>query len=543
MEERGYRVIRLIGQGGQGRIYDVSDSEGRNLVIKQMPWMGKDTKEVALREVRLLSSLRHPCIVPYLDSFLSRSTPSSPDEDVLCLVMSRCEHDLRQECGQQKQRGAKFEEGRVLSWLAQICWGLQHLHARKFLHRDLKPQNVLLTQSGRVLIADFGVAGQVEHSQDMRHSVVGTPSFMSPEMLEGRPYGFKTDQWALGCVLYEIMVLDSPFAHCKSYAAVVTTVLHCAQPFREPSGYSQHLNHALMSLVRRKPHDRPSNTELLRSEVLRPAFHAFLQSLESAAMASACERTASLAHWMRGCAGPSTVEVDPDSPPAAALRPVAISGRLRRGQCVELDAVSYTSDFDSFSGGSTLHILKDALDDSLDPLGGAPLRPLSAIQSLSCTLQSDASVERQEQTLVVNADLGAGEWRQLLAEAEALIRSEPEDDDQEEAKVRRALGDILGTEGRVERALAWLAERQQLGETAEADELMLQVEVLDFLGDEGLHALPLLERLATLEAHRDSRLPRSSSAGKGNGVDLGGERADLAADAAVVPPVNAAAAV
>lgn len=534
MEERGFRVIRILGQGGQGRIYEVSDSEGRNRVIKQMPWMGKDTKEIALREVRLLSSLRHPCIVPYLDSFLARSTPSSPDEDVLCLVMSRCEHDLRHECGQQKVRGAKFEETRVLSWLAQLCWGLQHLHARKFLHRDLKPQNVLLTQSGRVLIADFGVAGQVEHSQDMRQSVVGTPSFMSPEMLEGRPYGFKTDQWALGCVLYEIMVLDPPFAHCTSYAAVVTTVLHGTQPFREPSGYSPHLAHALMSLVRRKPHDRPTNTELLRSEVLRPAFHAFLQTLEAATAANAFDRTASLALWMRGCAPSSPLEVDPDSPPAAQLQSVAIGGNLRREQSVDADAVSYTSDFESYSGGSPLHsgfnTLKDALNDSSDPLGGVPLGPLSAIPSLSGTLRSDASGGQQEQTMMVNADLGAGEWRQLLAEAEALIRSEPEDDGQEEAKVRRALGDILGTEGQVEHALAWLAERQQLGETAEADELMLQVEVLDFLGDEGLHALPLLERLATLEAHRGS-------------VSARGERVDRSDAAAGSSPAVAVAAV
>lgn len=534
MEERGYRVIRILGQGGQGRIYEVSDSEGRNRVIKQMPWMGKDTKEIALREVRLLSSLRHPCIVPYLDSFLARSNPSCPDEDMLCLVMSRCEHDLRHECGQQKVRGTKFEETRVLSWLAQLCWGLQHLHARKFLHRDLKPQNVLLTQSSRVLIADFGVAGQVEHSQDMRQSIVGTPSFMSPEMLEGRPYGFKTDQWALGCVLYEIMVLDAPFAHCTSYAAVVTTVLHGAQPFREPSGWSPHLTHALMSLVRRKPHDRPTNTELLRSEVLRPAFHAFLHTLEAATAANAFDRTASLALWMHGGAPPSSLDVDPVSPPATLSPPVAIGG-LRREQSVDADAVSYTSDFESYSGGSPLHsgfnTLKDALAASdSDPLGGVPLGPLSAIQSLSGTLRSDVSGGQQEQTMMVNADLGAGEWRQLLAEAEALLRSEPEDDGQEEAKVRRALRDILGTEGQVQHALAWLAERQQLGETAEADELMLQVEVLDHFGDDGLKALPLLERLATLEAHHGALSAR-------------GEQIDYSDAAAAASPALAAAAV
>ncbi|CAK0900333.1 unnamed protein product, partial [Prorocentrum cordatum] len=61
--------------------------------------------------------------------------------------------------------------------------------------------------STRVLLADFGIAAQVESTEGVRSSIVGTPAFMSPEMLEGRPYGLKTDQWALGCVLFEMMAL------------------------------------------------------------------------------------------------------------------------------------------------------------------------------------------------------------------------------------------------------------------------------------------------------------------------------------------------
>merc|ERR1719183_2974301 len=153
--------------------------------------------------------------------------------------------------------GARFEEPQVLSWLAQLSWGLQHLHARKFLHRDLKPQNVLLTHGGqRALLADFGVAGKGEHTEDLRRSIVGTPAFMSPEMLEGRPYGLKTDQWALGCVLYEMMALEPPFGTCReSYAAVVGAVLHAA-PVSAPPGFSCGLSETLEGLLARKPHAR-----------------------------------------------------------------------------------------------------------------------------------------------------------------------------------------------------------------------------------------------------------------------------------------------
>lgn len=617
MEEHGYSVVRALAQGGcQSRVYEVHDREGRLRVLKQLPWMGEADRAQALQEVHLLSSLRHPCIVPYLESFLIRSTPSMPSEDILCLVMKRCERDLRQEClrvrleaelAQDPQNAERkgsveprFKEQQVVSWLAQLCWGLQHLHNRKFLHRDLKPQNVLLSHGGRrAMLADFGVAGQVESTEGQRCSIVGTPAFMSPEMLEGRSYGLKTDQWALGCVLFEMMALAPPFAsRGESYASVVSAVLHSGS-IRSPPGYSAELKNCCEGLLARKPYARPSNKDLLRSNLLRSTFHAFVQSVEQAAALAGAQsaqsppvsarnesgsRSASAsASGGGGVDGAATVHTGSDSESpwthsgslrSTARSAVGIGGLDHDGlnslassrvlflenETAETDA--YMSDFESLSGESPVQRSRpvssfSAYDQRFAEtasssasfaaasegqrglrqrpagLGAAAARVLrgggGGIEAFVDTTEA-FDTPGLENSLSVRDELdssssagGSGYlpdltpeaahdslhdyglctdgWRQLLAEAEALLQPPPLDAgaQEESRKLRATLAAALGAPEKVDRALFFLRDRRPLGETAEADELLLQVEMLELLGDEGLKQLPLMERLMALE--------------------------------------------
>lgn len=458
MEDRGYRVVRPLGHGGQGRVYEVRDANGDLCVLKQSPLGAESNREQAMQEVRVLSSLRHPCIVPYLDSFLARSMPSIPCEDVLCLIMSRCEHDLRHACLAQRTTGVFFEEPHVLSWLTQLCWGLQHLHARRFLHRDLKPQNVLLTQSGRVQLADFGVAGHLEHSQDFRRSIVGTPAFMSPEMLEGRPYGLKTDIWALGCVLFEIMALEAPYQHCDSYAAIVTAVLQ-AQQLRAPPGYGQELSGTVEALLARAPDARPSSAELLGGSYLSEHFRDLLQQSKE---------------W----------------PLSDTIGSKAIAQAARAAHAVDSEEETYHDDFESYSESG-----EDDEDEA-----DAPQPPGDEAKQVQVDTQPAAARIRS-----------ATDWRQLHLEAEALLQpSQAASPSEESRKVRAVLRRTLGSHDQVESALEFLRSRRPLlsdGQDCaeETDEVILQIEIVDLFGDEGLQALPLLERYLALSMHVPAR--------------------------------------
>jgi len=294
----------------------------------------------------------------------------------------------------------------------------------------------------------------LEHSEDCRNSIVGTPSFMSPEMLEGRPYGFKSDQWALGCVLYEIMALEPPFGGCNCYAAVVRAVLEGTE-MRKPAGYSEELGSTLGLLMARKPEDRPSSAALLGGSLLCQVFQSLLRSFSD-----------------------EVREVQ-----AANMARTNVSFELPKAKASSPDAESYASDFESYSGS-------EVSDKGTSREDGNKKNAASS---------SRLAVEMSP------SSVGLGEWRHLVCEAESLLQFAVQDPREERRKVWTRLCENLGSEAQVDVALDFLRQRKPLGDTNEADELVLQIEILDLLGDEGLHALPLLEKCLSLDGHCSTR--------------------------------------
>ena len=88
---------------------------------------------------------------------------------------------------------------------------MKHIHDRKILHRDIKGGNIFLTKSGMVKIGDFGIARVLANTMEKAKTVVGTPYFLSPELVNNKPYNFKSDIWSIGVMLYELCTLKPPF--------------------------------------------------------------------------------------------------------------------------------------------------------------------------------------------------------------------------------------------------------------------------------------------------------------------------------------------
>eukprot|EP00967_Tisochrysis_lutea_P132450 scaffold231189_cov18-Tisochrysis_lutea.AAC.2 len=102
-------------------------------------------------------------------------------------------------------------EGQVLDWLVQVTMAVQYVHANNILHRDLKTQNIFLTHDGCIRLGDFGISRPLKGAMDLASTLVGTPYYMSPEVMSSQPYNFKSDMWSLGCCLYEMMSLKHAF--------------------------------------------------------------------------------------------------------------------------------------------------------------------------------------------------------------------------------------------------------------------------------------------------------------------------------------------
>lgn len=249
-----YTVLRVIGQGSFGRALLVrQESSNQKFAMKEvrLPKSFPDTQN-SRREAVLLAKMKHPNIVAFKESFEA--------EGHLYIVMEYCDGgDLMQKIKQQK--GKLLPEDMILNWFIQICLGVNHIHKKRVLHRDIKSKNVFLTQSGKVKLGDFGSARLLSSPMAFAYTYVGTPYYVPPEIWENQPYNNKSDIWSLGCILYELCALKHPF-QANSWKNLILKI--CQGPIHPlPAQYSYKLQCLVKQMLKRSPSQRPSATTLL----------------------------------------------------------------------------------------------------------------------------------------------------------------------------------------------------------------------------------------------------------------------------------------
>ena len=289
-----YAFGDIIGHGNYGTCHVVTHlKENRRYVAKRIPVHDVAARGEALAEAQLLSKIKHPNVIAYKESFLSSPEKEEEEEeeasfegrgsrrqkrvaphrgDCLCIVTAYAEEgDLFTHIKRARESNPRryFPERQVLDWTAQIALALDHIHAMRVMHRDLKTQNIFLGRGGVVKLGDFGISRVLERTDDFATTVAGTPYYLSPEVCQNQPYTLKSDVWSFGCVAYEIATLEHAFA-ADSLLSLVYRIVNGTCDYSEISQrYDARFCGLVEAMLRRDSAERPSVAAALQSEIMQ----------------------------------------------------------------------------------------------------------------------------------------------------------------------------------------------------------------------------------------------------------------------------------
>jgi len=249
-----YRLDEVLGRGGMAEVFRATDTQlGREVAVKVVLSefaLDDELRERFLREARLAASLDHPHILPVYDF--------GDEEGVPFLVMPRISGGTLAE----RLVGRPLPIAWTVACLGQLSGALDAAHAAGVLHRDVKPGNVLIDEHGRALLADFGIAKL--HASTTRltrtGTVVGTPTYMAPEVAAGETAGAAADRYALAVMAYEMLAGKPPFAGENPLSILHQ---HTTSPVPPISRRAEHLPPAvdgvLAEALAKEPEVRPSS--------------------------------------------------------------------------------------------------------------------------------------------------------------------------------------------------------------------------------------------------------------------------------------------
>ncbi|KAG7393932.1 Serine/threonine-protein kinase Nek7 [Phytophthora pseudosyringae] len=271
-----YEVLKPIGKGKFSVVFKAKRRhDGQAVALKKIAifdMMNLKAREKTLKEVRLVQSVSHPNIIQYLDAFVQNNE--------LYIAFEWAEAgDLKRQIRKANEKGVRFDERTIWRYFTQLCGAILYLHQNRIMHRDIKPANIFLTLKGVVKVGDLGLGRYLSENTMEARSKVGTPLYMSPEVLRGESYGWKSDVWSIGCILYELAMLRSPFKSEGLNLVGLFQKINKGYYEAIPEVYSDHLRGLVKRMISLTASDRPSAQEVWEFCRTRPSSAALLERM------------------------------------------------------------------------------------------------------------------------------------------------------------------------------------------------------------------------------------------------------------------------
>ncbi len=246
-----YRLVRWIGEGSMGVVYRAHDEMlDREIAIKFLPptqVSGGDASERFLREARAVARLSHPNIMTLYDMGL--------EDGWHYLAL---EYISGQDLRAYMIENGLFSLPQALTAIRGVLSALAYAHEQGLVHRDIKPENIMMTVNGRIKVTDFGLArtqGDVRLTQD--GALLGTVLYLAPELIAGQPADARSDLYAVGAVLYELLTDHPPFSADQPTAVLIKTLNETVTP---PSQHNPDIpvdvERVILKLLNKEPNGR-----------------------------------------------------------------------------------------------------------------------------------------------------------------------------------------------------------------------------------------------------------------------------------------------
>ncbi|KAF2173034.1 hypothetical protein M409DRAFT_62665 [Zasmidium cellare ATCC 36951] len=271
-----YRNLIKIGQGASGGVYTAFEvGTNKCVAIKQMNLEQQPKKDLIINEILVMKDSKHKNVVNFMDSFLVKGD--------LWVVMEYMEGGSLTDVVTFNM----MSEGQISAVCRETLHGLQFLHSKGVIHRDIKSDNILLSMEGSIKLTDFGFCAQINESHMKRTTMVGTPYWMAPEVVTRKEYGRKIDIWSLGIMAIEMIEGEPPYLTESPLRALYLIATNGTPAIKEEHNLTPLFRDFLGFALKVDPDKRASAHDLLK--------HGFIQTAEPLATLAPLVKAARLA--------------------------------------------------------------------------------------------------------------------------------------------------------------------------------------------------------------------------------------------------------